>query len=63
MTNEKCSEKTENEKGRALLTSLALNFIASVELADFLNIFDRHLAVSHCACDFKLGARVLFALF
>jgi hypothetical protein len=26
MTNEKCNERTENEKGRALLTSLALSF-------------------------------------
>ena len=38
-------------------------FIGSVELEDFLNTFDRHLAASHCAGDFELGAIVLFALF
>jgi len=38
-------------------------FIPSIELLDFLHLFNRHLAARHLAGDFELGAFILFALF
>ena len=56
--------QTENEKGRDLLTSLALNFYRFGRIIRLPTIsLAASLPSVSCAGDFELGALVLFALF